>query len=114
MRVSGSSGSMYERPQRANSQILYLAPCDLDSGMGGSARLTDNVNILRSLGLSIILLSYVSRGNLVLRDRRSGAGVTVVTVTVPTNWPRVVKAIFIPVLLLGVIGRVTDCDVIFC
>lgn len=96
---------------RINLNLLYLSPCGLHEGVGGSARLEAIVEVLRHLGANIRLLSYVPKDKFRIEHEYSEklAGTKFY---VPKSSSKILKALTIPLIIIYGLKSAKRCDII--
>jgi hypothetical protein len=72
--------------------ILYFAPCGLDEGVGGGARLRNMVSALEKLDIYTILLSYLPADKFEVVHRQVNSRLTTITISVRRSSVKLLKA----------------------
>ncbi len=71
--------------------ILYFAPCGIDEGIGGGARLRNMVEALAQLGADIQLISYLPKEKFSIINRQVNNRLNTTTVSVKKSSPKILK-----------------------
>lgn len=93
--------------------IVYFAPCSVDEGIGGSARLKNMVDVLHKLGANVRLISYLQGNSFKVRTKQLSSYLTAVVVYVPKSFPKVLKLLALPLLFLCGLKYIKKGDIIF-
>lgn len=99
-----------ERSQ-INLNLLYLSPCGLHEGVGGSARLEAIVEVLQHLGVDIRLLSYIPKDKFKIEHEHS-ENLAVTKFYVSKSSSKFLKALIIPLIITYGIKSAKKCDII--
>ena len=100
-----------DKNSRINLNLLYLAPCGLHEGVGGSARLEAIVEVLRHFGANIRLLSYVPKDKFRIEHEYS-ENLASTKFYVPKSYPKILKVFTIPLIFIYGSKYAKKCDII--
>ncbi len=92
--------------------VLYLAPCGWDDGVGGGARLKNMLDVLGRLDAQTQLLSYRPGARSGLAHQRVDSHLKATTVSVKKSWPKPFKGLALGLILCHGLRYALRADVI--
>lgn len=98
---------------RLNINLLYFAPCGMQSGIGGGGRLKNMLDIFEHLGVNIQLISYVPANKFKIKHEQTGDFLNTTTIYVPEASPKFLKAFAIPIIFLYGLKYIRRTDIVF-
>lgn len=93
--------------------ILYLAPCGLNDGIGGGARLKNMIDILGKLDTNVLLLSYRPSKKFGVEHKWVNKNLYTFTFSVNSSFPKVFKAFVLGSILIYGLRYARKADIIF-
>ena len=93
--------------------LLYFAPCELYEGIGGSARLENMTSVFQELGVNIRLVSYITKEEFKVKHEKISKLLTITKVYVPKSYPKLLKALALPLILLYGLKYAKKSEIIF-
>lgn len=94
-------------------KLLYITPCRISEGMGGGARMSDMICMLEGFTDSIHLLSYSSGDKFEIKTYRRGQKFKITEVNFPNYFPKPLKSLAIPLVVLLSLLYARRTDIIF-
>lgn len=83
-----------------NTNLVYFAPCELNSGIGGGGRVRNMIDIFKRLEINIQIISYTPTNKLEIKRRKTCDFLDTLTIHVPTSLPKFIKAFTIPLIVI--------------
>jgi glycosyltransferase involved in cell wall biosynthesis len=93
--------------------ITYFAPCKLNQGVGGSARLDNMCSALNKIGYSVHVISYFNADSFAIEREKINNLLKITIISVPKSFPRILKSIAMFPMLIYAFKEIKNTKIIF-